>query len=70
MNMTKDNLLTPYGVCQHTKYEGSAPCIHDAYLRGYAEAEKKYTNDCFICGYAGEWSTWTCEDCELEEAKQ
>lgn len=30
----------PYGQCQHTKYEGSAPCIHDAYQRGRDDAAK------------------------------
>lgn len=33
------------------------------YSDGYKEAEKYYTNSCFSCGYAGEWSTWVCDDC-------
>ena len=44
----------------------------EAYDRGYKDAEKYYTNSCFYCGYAGEWSTWACDDClksnpDLEE---
>lgn len=37
---------------------------------GFAEGEQKakefYTNDCLECGYAGEWSTWICENCQKE----
>lgn len=36
----------------------------EAYERGYKDAEKYYTNSCFSCGYAGEWSTWICDDCK------
>ena len=39
-----EDISTPYGVCRHTKYVGGPTCIHDAYLRGYEEAEEKYTN--------------------------
>lgn len=42
--------------------------VDEAYKRGYADAEKYFTNSCFECGYAGEWSTWTCDDC-LGKAK-
>lgn len=35
-----------------------------AYERGYKEAEQFYTNECMQCGYAGEWSTWMCDECE------
>lgn len=37
--------------------------IRAAYQRGYKEAEKFYTNSCMLCGYAGEWSTYICDDC-------
>ena len=60
----KNSIETPYGVCRHTKYEGSLACIHDAYLKGYADAQNVYTNDCFNCGYAGEWSIGLCDTCE------
>jgi hypothetical protein len=46
-------------------------CICDrltaAHERGYKEAEKIYTNSCMSCGYAGEWSTWICDDCLKED---
>jgi hypothetical protein len=61
--MSEPSIDTPFGVCSHTKYEGGPTCVHDAYLRGYADAEEFYTNDCFFCGYGGEWSTSACEDC-------
>ena len=38
--------------------------IATAHRRGYEEAKKFYTNDCFYCGYAGEWSTYVCDECE------
>lgn len=28
----------PYGRCAHTKYNGSAPCVHDAWVRGVRDA--------------------------------
>lgn len=34
------------------------------YGEGYEKAKETYTNDCFECGYAGEWSTWVCDDCQ------
>ena len=40
----------------------------EAYDRGYKDAEKYYTNSCFYCGYAGEWSTWACDDCTKNNA--
>jgi len=47
------------------------PCdcnqIAKAHKRGYEEAEAFYTNSCVSCGYAGEWSTWMCEQCTLEQ---
>lgn len=51
---------------------GWRPCQCDlitaAHERGYKEAVEIYTNDCMLCGYAGEWSAWICEQCEsLEE---
>lgn len=45
----------------------------DAYNKGYKDAEKYYTNSCFLCGYAGEWSTWICDECQdrmNQEAKE
>lgn len=33
---------------------------------GKEKAKEIYTNDCFECGYAGEWSTWVCENCRKE----
>lgn len=52
-----------------TEHEDTAS--NDAYDRGYksgyADAEKYYTNSCFYCGYAGEWSTWACDDCLKEK---
>jgi hypothetical protein len=48
------------------------PCQCDliaaAHERGYKEAEAFYTNSCFSCGYAGEWSTWICENCAKEQS--
>lgn len=38
----------------------------EGYGVGYETAEKYYTNECFVCGYAGEWSTWVCDDCQKE----
>jgi len=31
---------TPYGPCGHTHYEGSQPCIHLAYLRGFEDGQR------------------------------
>lgn len=31
---------------------------------GKEKAKEIYTNDCFECGYAGEWSTWICDNCK------
>ena len=28
----------PFGRCTHTKYNGSAPCVHDAWVRGVRDA--------------------------------
>lgn len=42
----------------------------EAYNRGYKDAEKYYTNSCFSCGYAGEWSTWVCDDCIKSNADE
>ena len=33
---------------------------------GYEKAKEFYTNDCLACGYAGEWSTWVCDNCQKE----
>lgn len=33
---------------------------------GKEKAKEIYTNDCFECGYAGEWSTWVCDKCRKE----
>jgi hypothetical protein len=33
---------------------------------GKEKAKEIYTNDCFECGYAGEWSTWVCDNCRKE----
>ena len=33
------------------------------YKRGYEDAKIFYTNDCMTCGYAGEWSTYICNNC-------
>ena len=41
-----------------------------AWAKGYAEAEKLYTNSCLSCGYAGEWSTWICDDCKKEREEE
>ena len=40
--------------------------VDKAWAKGYAEAEKFFTNSCLSCGYAGEWSTWICEVCTAE----
>ena len=55
------------------KYQQAAEAAQTAYDEGYKDAEKYYTNSCFFCGYAGEWSTWICEECEermRQEAKE
>lgn len=44
--------------------------VDKAWAKGYAEAKKFYTNDCLSCGYAGEWSTWICDDCKKEEEEE
>lgn len=36
----------------------------EGYGIGYETAKEYYTNECFVCGYAGEWSTYVCEDCD------
>jgi hypothetical protein len=48
---------------------GTCQCdlITAAHERGYKEAEAFYTNDCFLCGYAGEWSTSMCWQCDSEQ---
>lgn len=49
------------------------PSNLEAYLKGmqdgYKKAEKYYTNSCFYCGYAGEWSTYVCDEC-IERLKK
>lgn len=42
----------------------------EAYAAGYEEARKYYTNSCFSCGYAGEWSTYVCDECEERMNKE
>jgi hypothetical protein len=32
--------VNPYGECQHTKYVGCPPCIHEAWEAGYESAQK------------------------------
>ena len=44
--------------------------VDKAWAKGYAEAEKFYTNSCLFCGYAGEWSTWICDDCKKEREEE
>jgi hypothetical protein len=44
--------------------------VDKAWALGYAEAEQHFTNDCFSCGYAGEWSTWTCDACMKERKEE
>ena len=44
--------------------------VDKAWAKGYAEAEKFYTNGCLFCGYAGEWSTWICDDCKKEREEE
>ena len=34
---------------------------------GYAAAKEFYTNDCFFCGYSGEWSITACDECLSKE---
>lgn len=60
----------PYGQCDHTKYEGCPPCVHSAWDEGYAAAQAFYTNACFFCGPADEYSTWACETCLADPANQ
>jgi len=48
-------------------HECQCDLIAKAHKRGYEEAEAFYTNSCVSCGYAGEWSTWMCEQCTLEQ---
>ena len=31
----------PFGRCTHTKYNGCPPCVHDAWVRGVADAAKQ-----------------------------
>lgn len=31
-------MKNPFGRCAHTKYEGCAPCVHDAWVRGVRDA--------------------------------
>lgn len=53
----------PYCICPALRaYE--ARVREEAYDEGYKDAEKYYTNSCFLCGYAGEWSTWICDECQ------
>ena len=55
--------MNKYGQCNHTKYEGCPPCIHDAYrdglvqgyLEGYTDAEQRCTQPTVSCGYPIEW---------------
>lgn len=44
--------------------------VDKAWAKGYAEAEEFYTNSCLFCGYAGEWSTWICDDCKKEREEE
>ena len=34
-------MKTPYGICGHTHYEGSPPCIHTAYARGFEDGRRR-----------------------------
>ena len=34
-------MKTPYGTCGHTHYEGSPPCIHTAYARGFEDGRRR-----------------------------
>ena len=43
--------------------QASNDAYNRGYKRGYEDAKKYYTNSCFMCGYAGEWSTYICDDC-------
>jgi hypothetical protein len=52
-----------YYVCDACQRECQCDLITAAHERGYKEAEVFYTNECMICGYSGEWSEWTCDDC-------
>lgn len=45
-----------------------AYCV--GYSEAFTEAEKFYTNSCLFCGYAGEWSTWICDDCKKEREEE
>jgi hypothetical protein len=56
-----------YYLCDACQRECQCDLITAAHERGYKEAEAFYTNDCFLCGYAGEWSTSMCWQCELEQ---
>ena len=40
------------------------------YGEGYEKAKEIYTNECMNCGYAGEWSTWVCDDCKQQLDKE
>lgn len=58
--------------CEQDEYGHMIDCsiyclcelINKVHERGYKEAEEFYTNECMNCGYAGEWSTWICDECE------
>lgn len=39
--------------------------IAQAYLEGYSDAEKHYTNKCILCGTGGTVS-WLCNECKEE----
>lgn len=67
--MTHDPMCPRAYSARYPTRKGCGLCdiITAAHERGYKEAEKFYTNDCFLCGYAGEWSTSMCWQCELEQ---
>ena len=67
----RNNFPYPHApLCEAAAADGIEPCICDyltaAHEQGYKEAEEFYTNSCMMCGYAGEWSTWICDDCLKE----
>jgi len=55
--------MNNYGQCNHTKYEGCPPCIHDAYrdglaqgyIKGYTYAVSIFGQPTVSCGCPIEW---------------
>ena len=66
----ENNFETPYGKCDEKCVNTTETCVHEIYRHGYNDSTTYWTNDCFFCGPAGEWSVTACTNClSLEENK-